>query len=319
MRNVVIMFAGQGAQYIGMGKDFYENNKVSKQIFNQASQILGYDIRHICFEANDNINQTQYTQPAMLVTSLAIYHALVDRLPLNPQFMLGFSLGEYSALYASGIISFEDIIMLIQKRANFMAQDAIDHPGAMAAILGIDRNKLSSICQDVTRDEGFVHIANYNCPNQLVISGLKKSVEMVCEFAKANGAKRAILLNVSGGFHTPLMKESADKMLHQVLNIEHKKPKTDIIMNTDASVLINLLELPYKMANQISGPVYFEDSVREAIRRGANTFIEIGPGQVLSGLVRKIDESVDVVSIDKYSDLDKLNSFLGGNSYEPRK
>jgi [acyl-carrier-protein] S-malonyltransferase len=312
MRSIVFMFAGQGAQYVGMGKDFYENCQSSKQVYDQASQLLGYDIRAICFESNDHINQTQYTQPAMLVTSLAIYHAILDQHLVTPSFVLGFSLGEYSALYASGIIEFQDIIMLIQKRANYMAQNAIDHPGSMAAILGMDRDTLANICHDVSIETGFVHIANYNCPNQLVISGLKKSVELVCDRAKNKGAKRAILLNVSGGFHTPLMNEAANKILQDVLNIEQKKPKTDIIMNTDASILTNVSDLPQKMANQISGPVYFEDSVREAIRRGADTFIEIGPGQVLTGLVRKIDDSVDVISIDKYSDIEKLKSFLGG-------
>lgn len=319
MRKIVVMFAGQGAQYVGMGKDFYDQHPSSKQVFDDACYLLGYDIRKICFEQNEEIHQTQFTQPAILTTSLAIYQALMNSIKIKPQFVLGFSLGEYSAIYASGMISFQNIIELIQKRANYMAQDALKHPGAMAAILGMDRVALNNICNEVQSTIGLVQIANYNSPNQLVISGLKPAVEKACELAKANGAKRAMMLNVSGGFHTSLMSDAANKIEHHVQRLDIKKPTIDIIMNCDASKLKSTNELAHKMKQQLSGAVYFEDSVKEAIKQGATTFIEIGPGQVLTGLVKKIDSTVEVISIDKYQDIELVKQFLGGNINEFNK
>jgi [acyl-carrier-protein] S-malonyltransferase len=314
MRKTAVLFAGQGAQSIGMGRDFYEGSIVARQIYDTAWHILGYDVKRVCFEQNDHINHTQYTQPSILVTSLAIYYTLMEHMDINVDAFLGFSLGEYSALHACGIFDLETIISLIQKRANYMAQASLKTKGSMAAVIGLERDVLRSICEEVTKDAGLVQVANYNSSNQLVISGESDAVAIACEKAKARGAKRAVVLNVSGGFHTPLMSEAADKMLQEIRNTKFATPKVDIIMNCDAKILSNIKELPIKMSNQIKGPVYFEDSIKHLIELGFDTFIEIGPGQVLSGLVRKIDGNKAVISIDKMADIDKLKLILGGEN-----
>jgi len=308
-QKIAILFAGQGSQYIEMGKDFYDKYDEVKVLYDNASEVLGYNLTEICFQDNTLINQTQYTQPSVLVTSLGIYTALINEMKIKPTVVAGFSLGEYSALYASGIFDFNQIVYLIKQRAHYMERCAVKNPGKMAAIIGLDTQVLTEICDDVTKTYGLVKIANYNCPNQLVIGGVEEAVLKVCEYAKEKGAKRAILLNVSGGFHTPLMNEAAEKMYEEIIRTTYHQPKINIIMNATANYL-EFEQLPQLMQKQIESSVYFEDTIRRMIEDGIETFIEIGPGTVLSGLVRKIDRTKTVISIDKIDDLERVKSWI---------
>ncbi len=309
MKKVAVLFAGQGAQYTGMGKEFYDVDEAVKSLYKKASQLLDFDLNEICFEENDYIHQTEFTQPSILVTSISIYQTLLKKTNINPSVLAGFSLGEYSALYASGIFDFEQIVHLIKNRAQYMESCSIKNPGKMAAIIGLDRQILKSICNDVMKTHGLVQIANYNSPNQLVIGGLESAVLNVCKKAKEEGARRAVILNVSGGFHTPLMNEAANKMYETIVKTSYKSPKIDIIMNVTGDYL-NIDSLPQLMKKQIESSVYFEDSIHKMIEDGINTFIEIGPGKVLSGFVRKIDRSKKVISINQLSDIEEVKAWI---------
>lgn len=309
MGKLALLFAGQGSQYHGMGKSFYDHFSDVKKIYDEASKVLGYDVSEICFIENNKLNQTKYTQPAVLVTSIGIYKALINETKIKPDYLCGFSLGEYSALFAANIFSFKDIVYLISKRALFMDECSSKNPGKMAAIIGLSSSVLTDICREVSKTLGLVTIANYNSPNQLVIGGLKAAVEKVCEIAKLNGAKRAVLLNVSGGFHTSLMSEAANKMYQEVLNIPINKASIPVIMNATGDYLANEY-LPELMKRQIESSVYFTASIEKMINAGVDTFIEIGPGKVLTGLVKKIDQTKKIISINDISDLERVITWI---------
>jgi [acyl-carrier-protein] S-malonyltransferase len=298
---IALLFAGQGSQYPGMGKDFYDKYDYVRTMYEEASKVLGYDLTKICFEQNDALNQTKYTQPAILVNSLATYEVLKREFGIRPSMTAGFSLGEYSALNACGVFDYHTILNLIKRRAEFMEEAALTTKGGMAAIIGMSREDLSALCREV----GHVSIANYNCPGQLVVSGVYDRLTALCEQAKAKGAKRAIMLNVSGGFHTELMHEAAQKLYQHVMLTKHHAPQFDIIMNCNASTL-EIEKLPELMKKQIESSVYFEDTIRKMIEAEVGLFIEVGPGSVLSGFVRKIDPSKKVINIDKLADLEGL-------------
>jgi [acyl-carrier-protein] S-malonyltransferase len=296
-----VLFAGQGSQYIGMGKDFYDKYDYVKDLYKSASLVLGYDLEDLCFKENELINQTKYTQPAVLVTSIAIFEVLKREYNLTIDATAGFSLGEYSALHASGVFDYQTIIHLIKYRALYMHEAALQTKGGMAAIIGMKREDLEKLCEE----DSHVSIANYNCPNQLVVGGVYDHVVTLCEKAKQNGAKRAIMLNVSGGFHTSLMSEAASKMVDLIMHTKYHNPKFSIYMNCNA-LKLELPNLPQLMKKQIESPVYFEDTIRHMIESGVDTFIEVGPGSVLSGFVKKIDISKKSITIDKLSDLELL-------------
>lgn len=304
-KKIAFLFAGQGAQYIGMGEDFYREFSYVKNLYDLASQQLGYDITKICFENNALINQTKYAQPAILITSLAILKVIKNEFQINPDVVAGFSLGEYSALFEAKVFDIKTIINLVKHRAYYMEEASIKNPGAMAAIIGLNRFTLESLCMD-TKD---VYIANYNCPDQIVVAGLTESVKLLCEKAKIKGARRTIMLNVSGAFHTPIMHDAADKMYNLIMQTDYLKPKCDIYMNYQAQKL-DIKQLPIIVKKQIESPVYFEDIIKKFILLGVDLFIEIGPGTVLSGFVRKIDPTKTVISINKVSDL----KLIGGQN-----
>ncbi len=302
MNKVGVLFAGQGSQYIGMGQDFYNEFDYVREIYKKANSILGYEIESICFKENDMLNQTIFTQPSILTTSIGIYTAFLKELNIKPNIVEGFSLGEYSALFAARVFDFETIIKLVKYRAKLMNEAAEQNKGAMAAIIGLEKNILEKLCQN---ESEFVHIANYNCSTQFVVSGTENAVKNICEKAKAVSARRAIILNVSGAFHSPLMSGAAKKMLEVLQKTKFSKPSIPIVMNCNAQYL-NEKDLFIVMKKQIESSVYFEDSVKLMIKDGVDTFIEIGPGNVLTALVKKIDPNMKVITINKLSDLNNL-------------
>lgn len=308
MSKLAVLFAGQGAQYQGMGRSFYELPDIN-YYYQKANEILGYELEDLIFTENELLNHTKYTQPCILVTSIAIYETLRKEAKIEPQVVAGFSLGEYSALYASGVFGYEEIVKLIKRRGEAMNECAHTFPGKMCAILGLERHIVKNICNDVTKDVGLVSIANYNCPGQLVIGGIKEAVEEVSNRALLRGAKRVVPLNVSGGFHTRLMEKAAWDVYRYAQTIPHNKPKIPIIMNATADYL-DINDLHKLMKLQIEGSVYFEDTINKMIQDGVTKFIEIGPGNVLSGFVRKITKDVDVISINTIEDLEKVKTWI---------
>lgn len=306
-KKIGLLFAGQGSQYINMGLDFYQNYSFVRELFYEANQILGYSLEEIIFKENNNINQTQYTQPAVLVTSCIIYEVLKREVDIDIAMIAGFSLGEYSALYASGVFNFKEIVSLIKYRSQFMAEEADKNPGKMAAIIGLKKEELDILCQEIPG----VYIANYNTSEQLVVGGKADQIQLLMEAALQKKAKRAIMLNVSGGFHTPLMNEASKKMNEILLKYTPKKPLYDLITNWNAKVLLDVNELKDLMSKQISSPVLFEDTINLMISEGVEEFIEIGPGKVLSGFVRRIDSSKKVLSVEKIDDLKNIITMEG--------
>jgi [acyl-carrier-protein] S-malonyltransferase len=298
MKNYAILFAGQGSQYIGMGKDFYQKYDYVREMYSIASDILRYPLTEVCFNESDLINQTLYTQPAVLVTTCIIYEVINREVGIKPKVVSGFSLGEYSALYSSGVFSFKDVVYLVKKRAEFMNEAATNNPGAMVAVMGASRDELEELCLNI-KD---VAIANYNSPNQIVVGGVASKVDELINKLKELG-KRCVKLNVSGGFHTKLMSDAANKMEKLLKDFNWFNPLFDVITNYNAKALIseNLIET---LKLQIESPVYFEDSIRLMIDDyQVDEFIEIGPGKVLSGFLKRIDSSKRVFSIDKLEDL----------------
>lgn len=301
MSKIAFVFPGQGAQYIGMAKDFYEKSDVAKKIFDQASEIGGIDITKLCFEENEQLNITEYTQIAMLTVCCAMLKEVQER-GYTPNVSAGLSLGEYSALVASNVLTFEEAFKIVQQRGKFM-QEAVPVGGAMAAVLGLDTQKIEKICEST---EGIVQIANYNCPGQIVISGEEKAVEEASRNLTNAGAKRVIKLNVSGPFHSLMLKgagEQLRKVLDGALIQEITIPYVSNVIAayvTDSSKVVDLLE------QQVYSSVKWQQSVETMLQDGVDTFVEIGPGKTLSSFIKKIDKTVKVINIEKYEDLDKL-------------
>lgn len=298
---VAVVFSGQGSQYTNMGLDF-----LSKETINHANKLLGYDVLEILKNENNELNMTLYTQPMMVLTEIAIYEAYLKNYPIDG--ILGFSLGEYSALYAAGVYDFDQILKIISKRALFMQEAAIANPGKMAAVMNMDVTKLEEICGKINKDETLV-CANYNSRSQIVISGTSKAIEMALPILKENGAKRVIELNVSGAFHSPLMKKAGEK-LEAYLNTMSEKPSLKpVYLNTTADVLKDE-ELVMRLKEQIQSPVYFYQSIEKMIKDGYTHFVEIGPGKVLSQLIKKNYPELMVRNIDRKEDFDQLEGWI---------
>lgn len=311
MGKLAIVFAGQGSQYTGMGLDFCEINPESNQKLNQASSILGYDVRTLLTSENGEMNQTLYTQPLMMLATIFAYDELLKYVS-KVDGVLGFSLGEYSALYAASIFSFEDLVQIISKRASFMHEQTQKYPGKMAAILGLDAQAVNEICSKVK--SGLVVCANYNSPTQTVISGEAQAVEDAVLLCKENGAKRAIVLNVSGAFHSPLMKEAGEKLFEVLRTYQTSKPEKPLYLNSTSRPLI-FSELKEEMKKQIFSPVLFTQSIEHMIEDGFTHFIEVGPGTVLSGLIRKISVNLEVTNLSSIQDLDNLKGWLNTHGF----
>lgn len=301
MGKTAFIFPGQGAQYPGMGKDFYNSFEESRWIFDLAGTAAGLNVKELCFEENDKLNITEYTQIAMLATEVAILKAAMAQ-GLKADVCAGLSLGEYGALAAADVMAPVDLFKIIRKRGIFM-QEAYPSGGAMTAVLGMEADRIEQICEDT---EGIVSIANYNCPGQIVITGEKDAVDRASEKLKNEGAKRCIPLNVSGPFHSKLLENAGEKLESELKGINVKNPVIPYVCNVEAAYVTEASCVKALLAKQVSSPVRWQQSVELMIKDGVDTFIEIGPGKTLSGFMRKIDKSVRTFNIETTIDLKKV-------------
>ena len=294
MSRIAFIFPGQGAQKAGMGKDFYDGTSTANEIFDRASGLLGFSMPELCFTENDRLDITEYTQAAMVTTSIAMMKVLMEETGIQPDVTAGLSLGEYCALYAAGVMSAEDAITTVRKRGILMQEAVPVGIGAMAAVLAMEAEKIEEVLKEIPD----VWIANYNCPGQIVISGKKEAVETACEKLKAAGAKRTIMLNVSGPFHSGMLKEAGDQLGEFLEGIEIQNPRIPYVANVTAAYVTEKEEVKPLLAKQVSSSVKWEQSVRAMLADGVDTFVEIGPGKTLAGFIKKITKDVKVVNID---------------------
>jgi [acyl-carrier-protein] S-malonyltransferase len=307
MGKVAFIFPGQGAQYVGMGKDFYEKFEDSKAVFDKATKILGIDMAKLCFEENDDINITEYTQIAMVTTCMAIL-TQVNKLGIKPDVCAGLSLGEYAAMMASNVLSFEEGIRVVRERGMLMQNAVTTGLGAMAAVLGAETELIEKVCEET---DGIVTIANYNCPGQIVISGEKAAVEQAAETLKSHGVKRVIMLNVSGPFHSYMLKEAGEKLGSVLKTVKIQNPFVPYVANVNGAYVETSDNIRDLLSKQVYSPVKWQQSVETMIAAGVDTFIEIGPGKTLSAFVKKIDKNCKVANVEKAEDLEKLQEVIG--------
>lgn len=310
MGKVAFVFPGQGAQSVGMGKDFYDAVPASRRIFESADEVLGFPMTNMIFEGPDSeLKKTFNTQPALLTASVAAFEAVREQ-GVTPHFVAGHSLGEYSALVASGVLSFEDAVGTVRARGEFMEQAVPGGQGAMAAVLGAEREALAELCRSITAEGHLVELANLNCPGQIVVSGSKEGVALVGERVKEAGGKRAIPLEVSGPFHSSLMKSAAEKLGGKLQPLSFNEPAIPVVANVTARPAASAEEIRGLLVEQVYSPVLWEDTVTYLISQGVDTFVEIGPGNVLTGLIKKTDKSVKLINVSSLDSLETLKASL---------
>ena len=283
------IFPGQGAQFTGMGLDLYNNSQMANELFEKANEILGFRITDIMFEGTaDQLKQTNVTQPAIFLHSVILAKVLGNS--FQPEMVAGHSLGEISALVAAGVLSFEDGLQLVSKRAEAMQKACEIMPSTMAAVLGLDDKIVEEVCDAV---DGVVVAANYNCPGQLVISGEVSAIETTCELLKEKGARRALVLPVGGAFHSPMMEPARKELAAAIKATKFNEPTCRVYQNVPAKAITTALEIKENLIKQLTAPVKWTQSIQSMIADGGTQFIEVGPGKVLQGLMRKIDRSVE--------------------------
>jgi [acyl-carrier-protein] S-malonyltransferase len=306
MNGIAFIFPGQGSQYVGMGKEFYDNFKVAREVFEEADDTLRFSISVLCFEGPEEaLKLTENTQPAILTTSIACLRVLQNEKGVSPQLTAGHSIGEYSALVASGALSFPDAVQMVRLRGRFMQEAVPVGEGAMAAILGMEREEVEKLCEEVSSGEVLTP-ANFNCPGQIAIAGHTKAVQRAIEWVKEKG-KKAVLLPVSAPFHSPLMETAGTRLEKELEKISVRDLKVPVVTNVEAK--INTLKERVKelLVAQVSHPVRWEESMRRMIKEGTEKVLEIGPGKVLSGLMKRIDSKVETGNLEDIQTLKKIS------------
>ncbi|HJB01173.1 MAG TPA: ACP S-malonyltransferase [Candidatus Mediterraneibacter merdavium] len=305
MSKIAFMFPGQGAQKAGMGKDFYEQSETARQVIDRASELLDIDMKELCFEENDRLDQTEYTQAALVTVCMAMEHVLRER-GLKADVTAGLSLGEYCAIASAGGMSTEDAITTVRKRGILMQNAVPGGKGSMAAVLGLTGEAIEKAIEGI---DG-VSIANYNCPGQIVITGWKESVEKASEVLKEAGAKRVLPLNVSGPFHSPMLTEAGEELGKVLENVEVSPLMIPYVTNVTAGYVTDITETKALLAKQVASSVRWQQSVENMIADGVDIFVEIGPGKTLAGFMRKISRDVKVYNVGTWEDVDKVVSEL---------
>ncbi len=317
MNKLAFIFPGQGSQYVGMGSDFYQTFQESKRVFDEANEVLNMDLKSICFAGSEeDLKRTENTQPAILATSIAMLKALEAR-GIDCEYTAGLSLGEYTSLVTSGSIDFKDALKVVKERGKFMQEAVPLGVGGMAAILGLNREMIPSILQK-TKEYGIVEVANYNSPEQIVLSGEMEGLKIACEEAVKLGAKKAVPLPVSAPFHSSLLASAGEKLKNELSKVDIKEAQKKFISNVDAKLLSSKDEIKPKLVNQVSNSVLWQQSVEYMINEGVDTFVEIGPGKSLSGFVKRIGKAMgkevkalNVSDINSFEET--VNYIKGGN------
>ncbi|MBP6890326.1 MAG: ACP S-malonyltransferase [Veillonella sp.] len=306
------VFPGQGSQKVGMLQDLYNEYAIVRQRFAEADEALGYSISKLCFEGPDTeLVKTANTQPAILTASIACYEVLKEK-GFTPDIVGGHSLGEYSALVAAGVLKFADAVYLVHKRGEFMQEAVPIGKGAMAAILALPREQVVEICQQVNDEVGSVQAVNFNCPGQIVIAGETAAVEKAAELMKAAGAKRAVMLPVSAPFHSHLMEPAADKLKVELDKVTLSDAQIPVVANVNGQILTDASAIKESLVKQAASPVLWEDCVATMVNFGAQAFVEVGPGKVLTGFTKKINKEMQLANVEDVASLAKTLEFLEG-------